>query len=139
MGNMRTKAAASIAAALLSGTVLSVITAAPAHAADACRHTFHHEDRNGRVANVPTDGGGCTLRQGDSGDAVKALQVALKQCYGHNLSIDGQFGPRTRDALITAQKNAGTAADGIYGRNTFVKIKWPYFAEAVATCHPFGV
>ncbi|WP_157172572.1 peptidoglycan-binding domain-containing protein [Nocardia pneumoniae] len=137
---MRTKVAASIAAALLTGTVLSVITAAPANAADACHATFHHEDRNGRVAKLPARGSdGCTMRQGDSGDAVKALQVALKQCYGHNLSIDGQFGPRTRDALISAQKNAGTAADGIYGPNTFSKIKWPYFAEAVATCHPYGV
>jgi peptidoglycan hydrolase-like protein with peptidoglycan-binding domain len=141
MSNLRIKVVVSAAAILLGGAGLGVITAAPASAAPTCTATFNDEDDNGRWAWVPAGGGNwdCQMRSGDSGEAVKALQNTLKRCYGHNLSVDGQFGPRTKSALASAQQKAGASADGIYGPQTFNKINWPYMNEANAqiTCHRY--
>jgi hypothetical protein len=66
----------------------------------------------------------CYLRYGDglygnkndgTWNAVMALQDALNTCYGANLSVDGKFGTKTRDALKAAQKKMGVKADGIFG------------------------
>lgn len=53
------------------------------------------------------------LRQGDKGDAVRQLQRAL------GIKDDGDFGPATRNAVITFQKRLGLYADGIAGKNTW--------------------
>ncbi|MFC9897728.1 peptidoglycan-binding protein [Nocardia sp. NPDC127579] len=140
MGKLRTRAALSAAAVILAGVGTGVLTAAPANAASTCSGTYKHEDRSGRIATMPSTGSyGCMMRNGDSSDAVKALQMALRHCYGQNISVDGQFGPRTESALKYAQREAGASADGIYGPDTRSKIKWPYWAEAVPTCHKYGV
>lgn len=52
------------------------------------------------------------LRQGDKGPAVKALQALLK------IIPDGDFGPKTKEALVTFQKSRGLVADGILGPQT---------------------
>jgi peptidoglycan hydrolase-like protein with peptidoglycan-binding domain len=67
----------------------------------------------------------CTLLTGDTGDGVRSLQMALYQCYGKKISVDGVFGPGTATALKQAQATAGTTADGIYGNNTRKAIKFP--------------
>jgi hypothetical protein len=67
----------------------------------------------------------CTLSQGDSGDGVRSLQVALVQCYGSNISVDGQFGPATDVTLVVTQSVAGITADGIYGNQTRAALKFP--------------
>lgn len=58
------------------------------------------------------------VRQGEQGPIVFAIQYLLK-FYGHNLTVDGSFGPATRSAVITFQTSKGLAADGIVGPNTW--------------------
>jgi peptidoglycan hydrolase-like protein with peptidoglycan-binding domain len=65
---------------------------------------------------TPTANGnwGCTMRYGEAGEEVRALQRTLNTCYGASLSVDGQFGSRTRAALRAAESTEGTTVDGIY-------------------------
>lgn len=137
MGNMGTKAVGSIAAALLIGTGLGVATAAPANAAGTCDYAYTSEDSQNRVGKFPGPTN-CSLRQGNSGDAVKALQTTLWKCYGQNISRDGDFGPNTKSALIHAQQKAGASADGVFGPETFSKLNWAFFEGAEASCHRYG-
>jgi len=60
---------------------------------------------------------GVTLRLGDSGDAVRAVQQALK--IG---SIDGEFGPATQQAVVAFQTASGLTADGIVGPKTLAAL-----------------
>jgi len=59
-----------------------------------------------------------TLRGGDNGVEVEALQNALA-ARGYNPGpIDGDFGAKTTAAVIAFQKVEGLDADGIAGKNT---------------------
>jgi peptidoglycan hydrolase-like protein with peptidoglycan-binding domain len=49
----------------------------------------------------------CSMSYGATGGGVRALQQSLNRCYGENLSVDGQFGPRTQAALSRAQQRHG--------------------------------
>lgn len=65
---------------------------------------------------------GVTLRQGSTGNAVKALQYALRDS-GLRLSatvgtVDGDYGPKTLAAVEAYQRDEGLAADGIAGPAT---------------------
>lgn len=54
-----------------------------------------------------------TLRRGDRGEAVRALQEGLI-CYGALTGgADGSFGPATEKAVVAAQEREGLAADGV--------------------------
>lgn len=60
-----------------------------------------------------------TLRSGSSGPYVAFLQARLKD-YGFDPGpVDGVFGPRTRDAVMSFQRAAGIAADGVVGPITW--------------------
>ena len=54
-----------------------------------------------------------TIRQGASGNPVKAIQDAL------NITIDGKFGPQTEKAVRTLQNGGGLKLDGIVGPATW--------------------
>lgn len=54
------------------------------------------------------------LRQGDSGEAVRALQAQLKG-YGYSLTVDGQYGPKTANAVTCYQEDNDLTPDGIAG------------------------
>ncbi len=54
------------------------------------------------------------LKLGDTGFAVRQLQVALKQ-HGHELQADGLFGQRTERAVREVQRIHGLVADGQAG------------------------
>lgn len=71
------------------------------------------EDATGIVV-----GGYTTLRQGDSGDAVKKLQTALKNRGYYSNSVDGNYGYRTVAAVKTFQEKNGLKADGVAGPAT---------------------
>ncbi|MFC8720941.1 peptidoglycan-binding protein [Kitasatospora sp. NPDC057198] len=60
----------------------------------------------------------CLLGQGNQSRAVEVLQNTLSVCYGQNITSDGVFGPATKSALITVQRQIGVSADGVYGPNT---------------------
>ncbi|WP_445000904.1 N-acetylmuramidase domain-containing protein [Halomonas mongoliensis] len=57
------------------------------------------------------------LRRGDSGDEVRALQQRLNAA-GFSLTVDGQFGPLTEQAVRAIQKRSGLVVDGLAGPKT---------------------
>lgn len=60
-----------------------------------------------------------TVRNGDNGDAVKALQVQLN-AHGAGLAVDGAFGNGTDGKVRDFQRNAGLdPVDGIVGPATW--------------------
>ena len=57
---------------------------------------------------------GPTLRAGDRGEAVQALQQALSR-LGDKLTVDGHFGADTMRAVCAFQARSGLVVDGIVG------------------------
>ena len=55
---------------------------------------------------------------GSRSDEVVAIQQKLKEKGYYNYTVDGIFGTRTRNAVISFQSDNGLAADGIAGVNT---------------------
>lgn len=66
-------------------------------------------------------GGQPTLQEGDTGAAVRTLQQDL-DTLGAGLSVDGDFGPATRAAVVAFQAAHGLAQDGIVGPLTWAAI-----------------
>lgn len=62
-----------------------------------------------------------TLRKGDKGTAVMALQALLKAA-GHSLTVDGDFGPATKAAVLAYQKSKKLAQDGVVGAKTWAAL-----------------
>ena len=61
------------------------------------------------------------LEQGDSGPAVRAMQTLLI-LYGYNLGTDGadgEFGPRTAQALQSFQRAYNMGADAVCGKKSW--------------------
>lgn len=71
----------------------------------------------------------CWMDYGSAGDGVEALQLALKSCYGQPITVDGEFGPATRDALKYAQRQEGITVDGQYGEQGFKNLKWARYRQ----------
>lgn len=57
------------------------------------------------------------LRMGARGARVRELQALLVRA-GHEVTIDGDFGPATKDALMAFQRAKRLAVDGVYGPKT---------------------
>ena len=55
------------------------------------------------------------LREGSRGVYVCTLQDALSTVRIPNVGIDGVFGPMTRNAVMTYQRQNGLSADGVVG------------------------
>lgn len=62
------------------------------------------------------------LSQGKTGAAVTRLQQRLRQLGYLNANPTGNFGPMTRDAVITFQRNYRISANGIVNRQTWNKL-----------------
>lgn len=121
------RAKLAIAAGTLATVVVSMLTMAPpaqaAECDDVTRYTTAISGSNFILRHVtfriPGYGTTCTLRYGDSGAGVSALQRSLRTCFEKDyVVVDGVFGPRTRDALRSAQSFLGVDVDGVYGYNT---------------------
>ena len=67
-----------------------------------------------------------TLRQGSSGNAVRALQVELNAKRGAGLAVDGVFGSGTDAAVRSFQSHAGIGVDGVVGPTTWRNLVWHY-------------
>lgn len=63
-----------------------------------------------------------TMRNGDTGSAVKKLQQALSALGFDPGKADGLFGPLTKQAVVAFQQANGLATDGIVGTKTAGKI-----------------
>ena len=59
-----------------------------------------------------------TLRRGSSGDGVRRLQRMLAST-GFEVAADGDFGPRTEEAVRAFQAAGGLVADGVVGPLTW--------------------
>ena len=78
------------------------------------------------------------LRLGQKRPAVRALQTRLADA-GYDVGIDGDFGPRTRSAVIKFQTDNNTTIDGVVGKGTaelVEKGKKAPPAPAIADCTP---
>lgn len=77
-----------------------------------------------------------TLQQGNTGDCVRRLQQRLNNLglnHGNQLTVDGAFGPRTRDRVEAFQGRNRLAVDGIVGPLTRDKLRNPDRRLAVAS------
>ena len=63
-----------------------------------------------------------TVSPGDTGDAVKRLQRALRRTPDEGLVVDGVFGPDTEQAVILFQESRGLTPDGVVGPLTWAAL-----------------
>ncbi|WP_158863011.1 peptidoglycan-binding domain-containing protein [Leifsonia sp. AG29] len=63
-----------------------------------------------------------TVQEGDTGDAVRRAQRALRRTPDLGLVVDGIFGPQTKAAVISFQQGAGLVPDGIVGPLTWAAL-----------------
>lgn len=54
---------------------------------------------------------------------IKLIQEYLNKVIGTNLDVDGEYGPKTTEAVKEFQKKAGITADGKYGKDTLAAAK----------------
>ena len=71
---------------------------------------------------TPTPAPDNTLEWGDSGEAVRQLQVRLKELGYYSSSIDGQYGSGTYAAIYTFQQRNGLAASGKADTATLIRL-----------------
>ncbi len=74
------------------------------------------------TAPASSGGSGPTLRSGNRGEPVKALQLRLTQLGFNTRGADGAFGPNTASAVKAFQRSRGLAADGVVGPATWNKL-----------------
>ena len=58
------------------------------------------------------------LHNGSKGEKVWKLQERLQQLGYYQGTLDGEFGPGTREAVVAFQQKNGLAADGLAGEET---------------------
>ena len=62
------------------------------------------------------------IREGSRGEGVKSFQEMYNNHAGRNLAVDGDFGAKTKAAVIEFQQSRGLTADGIVGRQTWTSL-----------------
>jgi hypothetical protein len=76
----------------------------------------------------------CRLRQGNTGDAVTALQQGLLMCSNRTTIVDGTFSPDTQGALARHQKRQlDLPPTGVYGPRTAALMLWPWYSVNTKT------
>ena len=75
------------------------------------------------------------LRSGSEGEEVVKLQTRLQELGYYTGSIDGQFGPGTREAVTRFQQQHSLGADGIVGQETR-DVLYSDQAQPFATAEP---
>jgi peptidoglycan hydrolase-like protein with peptidoglycan-binding domain len=63
-----------------------------------------------------------TISPGDTGDAVRRLQRALRRTPDLSLVVDGEFGPATESAVKLFQEGADLVMDGVVGPLTWAAL-----------------
>ena len=96
-------------------TTPAVTTPANTGATTTTNNTTPPSTGSSTKVTVPASG---PLKQGDSGSAVKVLQKALNAVGSASLTVDGNFGPATTQAVIAFQTANGLTADGVVGPST---------------------
>lgn len=73
------------------------------------------------VAPAPTQS--TLLQYGSRGSAVSTLQANLNKVIKAGLVVDGDFGIKTWNAVVSFQKNNGLVVDGVYGPKSDAKMQ----------------
>lgn len=103
-----------ITAALATGALaISMAATATVATPQAAMPQAHASGTNNQYQHV--------LRYGDTGTDVRALQYMLRS-RGQSISVDGKFGPATRDAVTAYQRKKGLTVDGLVGPNTWTSV-----------------
>jgi murein L,D-transpeptidase YcbB/YkuD len=78
----------------------------------------------------------CLMNSGATGSGVVALQNTINSCYAPSpyLSVDGDYGPKTKAAVKVVQNKVGTTQDGIYGPKTAAAMRWIGYDESGEVC-----
>ncbi|MFE4171665.1 peptidoglycan-binding protein [Streptomyces sp. NPDC056909] len=139
---MRIRTAAAAAMLALASAAGTMTMATPASAAVSCDSFSHFQLTNGGWAEVPTKGSetdntNCVLGPGNQSVAVVALQNTLNYCYlapanKTRLALDGDYGAKTKAAVLYAQQQSGAGQDGVFGPQTSSKMKWYGYAQGCA-------
>jgi peptidoglycan hydrolase-like protein with peptidoglycan-binding domain len=83
-----------------------------------------------------------TIRAGDTGSAVRALQVELNAKRRLSLPVTGEFDAATTTAVRDFQTHAGIGSDGIVGPITWKNLVWhfdyPDFTQNLCDQNPDG-
>ncbi|MFE4054563.1 peptidoglycan-binding protein [Streptomyces sp. YIM B13518] len=70
-----------------------------------------------------------TLAFGSSGSAVSHAQCLLREIWGYSITVDGQFGIATHQAVMNFQTVCAPPVDGIIGTKT-----WQQLHPDTSTC-----
>ena len=70
-----------------------------------------------------------TLHEGESGEAVYAMQARLFELGYFSGRVDGRYGAETTEAVKAFQRANGLSADGVFGKGTRTRL---YSAQATA-------
>ncbi|BAZ03838.1 peptidoglycan-binding domain-containing protein [Calothrix sp. NIES-3974] len=62
------------------------------------------------------------IREGSRGEAVRGFQEMYSNYLG-SLTIDGVFGPKTKDAVMNFQRSRGLTPDGVVGSKTWSELR----------------
>ena len=74
------------------------------------------------IANIPF------AQSGTKGPLAAAIQAALCEA-GYTLDIDGEFGPKTENALREFQRKNNLEIDGVAGPATYAKLLGGYTTD----------
>lgn len=88
---------------------------------------------------IPMDVVKPTLRKGDAGDDVKAMQERLNQLGYDCGEADGKFGTRTKNAVVRFQTEHGLDPDGVVGRKTWAELDKNVDKEPTYTVKCYGL
>jgi Putative peptidoglycan binding domain len=101
-----------------AATTRTATTRATTTRATTTRATTTGRTTTSRTAPPPT----ATLKPGDSGSNVRALQRELAALGYSPGAIDGSYGPSTKAAVEQFQRASGLTADGVAGQETLAAL-----------------
>ncbi len=78
--------------------------------------------------STPSPVDAAAFRMGDYGEEVQKVQRALASA-GYDISVDGDFGPATEDAVKRYQKDNGLEVDGLVGPAVYTSLFGTNFPE----------
>jgi len=77
----------------------------------------------------------CVLvRNNNNNWGVIVLQIALRDCAGQAIAVDGDFGAGTEQAVKNVQAVTGVGVDGKYGPVTRNAMPWPASSTTGSGC-----
>ena len=108
---------------LLSACSLTGPTPTPTPSLGPLTATYRATDLGTTVGQLDWPALVSTVRPGDHGEAVKAVQTLIPG----GVTVDGSFGPLTEAAVREFQRMFAPPSDGVVGPNTWHALTVPIF------------